>query len=66
VAPFSRPGFRSRISPAYPGAVGQKSIPIQKELFALGQRYLDCKDPEIANSARALFQHNEKFFTFLE
>jgi hypothetical protein len=42
----------------------KKSIPIQKELFALGQRYLDCKDPGIV--ARALFQHKEKFFTFLE
>lgn len=63
--------FRGRVSvrgspPLTREQLVKKSIPIQKELFALGQRYLDCKDPEIGNLARALFQHNEKFFTFLE
>lgn len=63
--------FRGGVSvrgspPLTPEQLLQKSIPLQKELFALGQRYLNCKDREVSNLAWALFQHNEKFFTFLE
>jgi transposase len=43
----------------------RKSIPIQKQLFALGERYMDSKDPDAGNLARALFEHNENFFLFL-
>ena len=43
-----------------------KSIPLQEKFFALGRRYLDSKDKDVRNLARALFVHCEKFFTFLE
>ena len=43
-----------------------ESIPIQKRFFALAQRNLDSGDRDVRNLARALFQHNEKFFAFIE
>ena len=44
----------------------RKSIPIQKQLFALAEHYMDSRDRDVRNLARALFEHHEKFFTFLE
>jgi uncharacterized coiled-coil protein SlyX len=44
----------------------QKSLRLQKQWVALGRRYSRCKDREIANLARALSKHKDKFFTFLE
>ncbi len=43
-----------------------ESIPIQKRFFALAQRNLDNGDRDVRNLARALFQHNEKFFAFIK
>jgi transposase len=44
----------------------EQSIPLQKKLFALAQRYLDSKDKDVRNLATALFVHFEKFFVFVE
>ena len=43
-----------------------ESIPIQKRFFALAQRNLDSGDNDVRNLARALFEHNERFFAFIE
>ena len=43
-----------------------KSIPLQKQFFALGERYLDSGDRDVRNLAAALFVHCGKFFVFLE
>lgn len=43
-----------------------RSIPIQKRIFALAERHLDSPHREVCNLATALFQHNERLFTFLE
>jgi transposase len=43
-----------------------RSIPIQKRLLALAERNLDSSHREAANLATALFEHNERLFTFLE
>jgi transposase len=42
-----------------------KSIPLEKKFFALADRYLDSRDKDVANLARALLQHFERFFAFL-
>ncbi len=44
----------------------EKSIPLQKKLFALAEAHLDDADREVRNMAVALFTHFEKLFTFLE
>lgn len=61
-----RGGGSVRGSPLTREQLIRKSMPLQKKFFALGQRYLDCAESEVSNLARALFQHNAKFFTFLE
>lgn len=43
-----------------------KSIPLQKKLFALAEAHLDDADREVRNLATALFVHFERLFTFLE
>src|SRR5271157_1272916 len=43
-----------------------RSIPIQKRIFALAERHLDSPHREVRNLARALFEHNERLFTFLD
>jgi transposase len=43
-----------------------KSIPLQKELFALAEAHLDDADREVRNLATALFVHFERLFTLLE
>jgi transposase len=43
----------------------KKVIPIQKQLFRLAERNLDCEDKEARNLAMALFEHHDKFFTFI-
>ena len=43
-----------------------KSIPIQKQFFALGERCLDSPEKDARNLGTALFQHCERFFTFIE
>ena len=44
----------------------EKSIPLQKKLFALAEAHLDNADKEVRNLATALFVHCERLFTFLE
>jgi len=44
----------------------EKSIPLQKKLFALAEAHLDDADREVRNMAMALFTHFGKLFTFLE
>lgn len=44
----------------------EKSIPLQKKLFALAEAHLDDTDREVRNMATALFIHSERLFTFLE
>ena len=43
-----------------------RSIPIQKQLFALAERHLDSPHREVRNLATALFEHTDRLFTFLE
>lgn len=43
-----------------------RAIPIEKRIFALAERHLDSRHREVCNLATALFQHNERLFTFLE
>ena len=42
-----------------------KALPIENALFHLGERYLDARNKDVRNLARALFVHNEHFFTFV-
>jgi transposase len=42
------------------------SIPIQKRIFALAQRHLDSSNRQVRNLATALFEHNQRLYTFLE
>jgi transposase len=44
----------------------EKSIPLQKKLFALAEAHLDDADREVHNMATALFTHFQRLFTFLE
>ena len=44
----------------------EKSIPLQKKLFALAEAHLDDADREVRNMATALFTHFGRLFTFLE
>jgi transposase len=43
-----------------------RSLPIQERIFALAERHLSSSHREVRNLARALFEHNERLFTFLE
>lgn len=43
-----------------------RSIPIQKRVFGLAERHLNSPHREVRNLAAALFEHNERLFTFLE
>ena len=43
-----------------------RSIPIQKRIGALAEQHLDSPHREVRNLARALFEHNDRLFTFLE
>lgn len=42
-----------------------KVLPIEKRLFALGERYLDASNKDVRNLATAFFVHNLHFFTFV-
>jgi transposase len=44
----------------------EKSIPLQKKLFALAEAHLDDADREVRNMATALFIHFHRLFTFPE
>lgn len=42
-----------------------KVLPIEKRLFALGERHLQATNDDVRNLARAFFLHNRHFFTFV-
>jgi transposase len=42
-----------------------KVLPIEKACFALGDRYVNTANDDVRNLARALFVHNQHFFTFV-
>jgi transposase len=42
-----------------------KVLPIEKRLFALGERYLNASNDDVRNLATAFFVHNQHFFTFV-
>jgi transposase len=48
------------------GQLRLRSIPIQKRILALAERHLDSPHREVRNLASALFEHNERLFTFLD
>ena len=43
-----------------------RSIPIQKRIFTLAEQHLNSSHREVGNLALALWEHNERLFTFLE
>ena len=43
-----------------------RSIPIQKRIVELAERHLDSRCREVRNLATALFEYNERLFTFLD
>lgn len=43
-----------------------RSIRLQRRLFVLAETHLDSPDRQVQNLARALFEHAERLFTFLE
>jgi transposase len=47
-------------------ALLQQSIPIQKKICRLAAKYLDSEDHEVRTLARAIYEHWDKLFTFLE
>jgi transposase len=42
-----------------------KVLPIEKRLFALGERYVNATNPDVRNLALAFFVHHQHFFTFV-
>ena len=56
---------RARGSPLTRAELITKVLPIEKRLFALGERYLDAANADVRNLAHAFFVHNQHFFTFV-
>ena len=48
------------------GQLVLRSIPIQKRLFALGERHLDSSHRDVSNLAAALFDHIQRLFAFVD
>jgi transposase len=44
----------------------QQSIPIQKKICRLAKNFLDSDDRGVRNFARAIYEHWDKLFTFIE
>jgi transposase len=42
-----------------------KVLPIEKNFFALAERFVNAADDDVSNLARALFVHHVHFFTFV-
>ena len=57
------PGARG--SPLTRAELITKVLPLEKRLFALGERYLDAANADVRNLAHAFFVHNQHFFTFV-
>ena len=43
-----------------------RSLPIQKKISTLAEQHLNSRNREVGNLARALYEHNERLYTFLE
>ena len=61
-----RSGPDVRYGPVTREELIRKSIPIQKQFFALGECYLDSPDKDARNLGTAMFKHSERFFTFID
>jgi transposase len=57
------PGVRG--SPLTRAELITKVLPVEKRLFALGERSLDAANADVRNLAHAFFVHNQHFFTFV-
>ena len=57
------PGTRG--SPLTRAELIAKVLPIEKRLFALGERHLDAANADVRNLARTFFVHNQHFSTFV-
>ena len=57
------PGARG--SPLTRAQLIAKVMPIEKRLFALGERHFDAANADVRNLAHAFFVHNQHFFTFV-
>lgn len=57
------PGVRG--SPLTRADLIAKVLPIEKRLFALGERSLDAANADVRNLAYAFFVHHQHFFTFV-
>lgn len=57
------PGARG--SPLTRAELIAKVLPIEKRLFALGERHLNATNADVRNLAYAFFVHNPHFFTFV-
>jgi transposase len=55
----------ARGSPLTRAQLIDKVLPIEKRLFALGERYLNATNADVRNLACAFFVHNQHFFTFV-
>ena len=44
----------------------QQSVPLQKKICGLAEKYLDSEDRDVRNLARAFYVHWDKLFTFIE
>lgn len=60
-----RAGPGARYGPITRERLIEKSIPLEKQFFALADRYVDSRDKAVSNLAYALLVHFERFFTFL-
>ena len=47
------------------GQLIQKSIPLEKNFFALGESHLDSEDTEVYSLAKLFFNHTERLFAFI-
>ena len=56
---------RARGAPLTRAELITKVLPIEKRLFALGERHLHAANADVRNLAYAFFVHNEHFFTFV-
>ena len=55
----------ARGSPLTRAELSAKVLPIEKRLFALGERHLNAANADVRNLARAFFVHHQHFFTFV-
>jgi transposase len=55
----------ARGAPLTRAALIAKVLPLERRLFALGERHLDASNDDVRNLAHAFFVHNQHFFTFV-